>query len=101
MELIYLKPWAEKFYKSKQWQKCRQAFFIGKHGICERCNGAGRIVHHKIKLNPMNINNPTIALNHEHLELLCDDCHNKEHGIKPSCADGLIFNEYGDLIQAR
>lgn len=39
----------------------------------------GRVVHHKIHLNSKNIFNPNITMSFENLELLCQDCHNKEH----------------------
>ncbi|WP_265445078.1 hypothetical protein [Acetivibrio straminisolvens] len=32
-----MKEWAKPFYKSKAWQDCREAFFIFRHGLCERC----------------------------------------------------------------
>lgn len=95
-----MKPFAEKFYKSKAWRKCRDAYFILMHGLCERCNGPGKIVHHTIELTPENINNPEITLNHDLLELLCQDCHNKEHhGNSDVVEDGLMFDENGNLVQ--
>lgn len=39
----------------------------------------GYIVHHKDYINKDNIYNPNITINFENLELLCMDCHNKEH----------------------
>jgi 5-methylcytosine-specific restriction endonuclease McrA len=97
-----MKPYAEKFYKSKAWRNCRDAYFISQHGICERCNGAGKIVHHKVYLNPENINDPDIALNHEKLELLCQDCHNKEHhGSGDVVREDVMFDEHGNLVMAK
>jgi len=55
-------------------------------------------VHHKIKLTPYNVNNPEVALNWENLQLLCIDCHNREHG-GASTAESLAFDENGNLIQ--
>jgi 5-methylcytosine-specific restriction endonuclease McrA len=92
-----MKPWAKSFYKSKAWRQCRDAFFASRYGLCERCGKPGVIVHHKIKLTPSNINDPTVTLNWNNLELLCQDCHNKEHGGSVT-ADGLEFDENGDLI---
>ena len=87
------------FYRSKAWKKCRSSFVIYKHGLCERCGKPGKIVHHKDKLTPSNINNPEITLNFDKLELLCQDCHNKEHMGNSTVAVGLMFDEYGNLIQ--
>lgn len=72
------------FYSSQEWIKTREAFASYKGGLCERClkKGivqAGEIVHHKIYLTPSNINDPTITLNWDNLELLCRRCHAEEH----------------------
>jgi Restriction endonuclease len=93
-----VKPWARNFYKSKAWRQCRDAYFVSQYGICERCGGPGKIVHHKIWLIPENINDPAVSLNHENLELLCQDCHNKEHHESPATAEGLKFDENGNLV---
>jgi len=97
-EAVDVKEWAKPFYKSKAWQDCREAFFIFRHGLCERCGGPGKIVHHKIYLTPQNINDPNISLNWDNLELVCQDCHNEEHHSTDAVADGLMFDENGDLV---
>jgi hypothetical protein len=93
-----MKPFARKFYKSTAWKKCRESYIISVHGICERCSSGGKIVHHKIVLNAYNINDPSITLNHEHLEYLCQDCHNKEHMGSDVVAKGLMFDDEGNLV---
>lgn len=72
-----------RFYHSKAWETCRLSY-LTTHSLCERCLAKGlivpaRIVHHKIYLDDSLVNNPEIALNHENLEAVCIDCHNKEH----------------------
>lgn len=52
--------------------------------LCERCLSKGivkpaEIVHHKIELNPSNINNPDVTLNFDNLEAVCRDCHADIH----------------------
>ncbi|HFK2719163.1 TPA: HNH endonuclease [Escherichia coli] len=95
-----MKPFAKKFYKSKAWTDCRNAYFTSQHGLCERCNGPGKIVHHTIYLNPNNIDDPNISLNHELLELLCQDCHNKEHhGSTEVLREDVMFDEEGNLVE--
>ncbi|PEB56232.1 HNH endonuclease [Bacillus pseudomycoides] len=94
------KEYAKKFYRSKVWQKCRAAYVQSVFGLCERCESPGKIVHHKEYITPSNINNPDITLNHDNLELLCQDCHNKEHFEKYSpLREGLRFDDDGNLIQ--
>ena len=74
------RKFAEAFYHSKPWKKCR-ASFISKRkaidgGLCQDCHKRpGFIVHHKIELTPDNINNPDISLNHSNLKYVCKLCH--------------------------
>lgn len=79
-----MQEYAETFYKSKAWQKCRAAYAKSKGGLCERCLArgiyrAGEIVHHKQHITPGNITDPNIILAWDNLELLCRDCHAQEH----------------------
>lgn len=82
-----------RFYNSPQWKKVRQAYKLYRHYICERCGGIGYFVHHKAYLNKSNIFNPEVTLNFDNLELLCKDCHNKEH------FEVSEFDACGNLIE--
>lgn len=82
-----MRPFAERFYKSKAWEKCRAGYAASVRGLCERCMAAdiyraGVIVHHKIPLSPENINDPHITLDWGNLQLLCRDCHAAVHDAK-------------------
>lgn len=82
-----MKPYAEQFYKSKQWQDCRNSYMKKVGGLCELCMKEGKItpaeeVHHKVHLNPQNINDPTVALNYDNLIALCREHHRQEHGAR-------------------
>lgn len=75
---------ADAFYKSWPWKRCREGYLKSVGGLCERCAKHGLIVpaeqvHHKIKLTPENLKDPAIALNWENLEALCTACHQAEH----------------------
>ena len=79
-----MKDYAAKFYKSRRWRECREAYAGHVGHLCERCLKKGlvvpgEIVHHKIHITPDNINNPLITLDWNNLELLCRECHAKEH----------------------
>ena len=79
-----MKPYAEKLYKSQRWQDTRNAYASSVGGLCERCLQRGQIVpgeivHHKIHINADNINDPSIALNWDNLQLLCRECHAEMH----------------------
>lgn len=78
---------AKAFYRSQAWASCRDSYISRRQGLCERCLSrglirAGKVVHHKVYLTPDNISVPGVALNHDNLELLCQDCHNAEHNAK-------------------
>ena len=80
-----MKAWAEAFYKSVAWQRCRKNYAASVGGLCERCAkrgliSPGEIVHHKIRLTPANVHEPSVTLAWSNLELLCRECHAKEHG---------------------
>lgn len=97
--------WAKQFYRSKHWIKCRNGYFKKVSGLCERCYSKGEyvpgvIVHHKIILTPNNIIDPTVSLNHDNLELLCLDCHNKEHMSRGGALrEDVMFDDMGRLIK--
>lgn len=95
-----MKDFAESFYKSRQWQHCRNSFAKSKGGLCEKCLESGKItagviVHHKIHITPENINNPDITLNWDNLVLLCRDCHAQMHG-KPQ--KRYVVDDLGNVI---
>ena len=73
---------AKAFYRSKKWQKCRNAYIAKRinvdGGLCEECHDSiGYIVHHKIMLSETNINDPMISLNENYLEYVCKKCHDR------------------------
>lgn len=74
----------KEFYGSAEWKKCRRDYRAKVQGLCERCRAKGLIVpadeiHHKVRLTIANINDPSIALNFDNLEALCEQCHDLEH----------------------
>lgn len=77
-----MKEFAEGFYKSMRWKKCRKSFISIRHGIdgglCEICRSdIGKIVHHRITLTADNICDPEVSLNHKNLQYVCQTCHNR------------------------
>lgn len=96
------KEFAKSFYNSKEWKKCKASYIKSVHGLCERCDKRGYIVHHKKELTPNNINDPNITLSHGNLEYLCLDCHNAEHDFnrekKRATKSNYKFNERGELV---
>ena len=103
------KDFAVSFYNGAGWDACRRSFIAERvrkdGGMCQSCRRAkGQIVHHKVELTAENIHDPEIALNHELLEYLCLECHNKEPGhfgafrrggaVRTEC----VFDESGDVV---
>ena len=93
---------AEAFYNSSAWRKCRAAYISERisidGGMCETCHEEpGYIVHHKIRLTADNINDPDISLNHAHLKYDCLICHNREEADR-SDPDRGYFSADGDYI---
>ena len=77
-----MEQWKRKFYKSKQWRSLSAYVYNRDKGVCRRCNRLitdKHSVHHTIVLNSNNYTDPSISLNEKLLELLCEQCHNKEH----------------------
>lgn len=79
------KEFARAFYDSKQWRKSRKAYIAKRisidGGLCEECSERlGYMVHHTVALTPDNINNPEVSLNHNLLEYVCKQCHDREEG---------------------
>ena len=72
------------FYTSKAWRDLSYNLKIAADGKCNRCGEvftdfSQLIGHHKTELTEDNVDNPEIALNPELIEVICHDCHNKEH----------------------
>lgn len=93
-----MRSWKDYFYTSREWKRCRFSYVRSKFGLCERCGGSANQVHHKTYLTRANINDPNVSLNHDNLELLCYVCHQNEHFRKSTVANGLVFDENGDLV---
>lgn len=73
------KDFAKVFYNSKAWKDCKDSYSKTVFYLCERCGRPGLEVHHKIRLTPENISDPSVTLNFDNLELLCHTCHTQEH----------------------
>lgn len=90
-------PWAEGFYNSTAWKKCREAYKAMVHYQCEMCGGVGEIVHHKEHLTRATINDPEVSLSFRNLRLLCRKCHGATHGV-PVTMEGVCFDDAGNLV---
>jgi 5-methylcytosine-specific restriction protein A len=108
----------QKFYNSKQWKSTRASYIIKQDSICEKCHRVcwaksyegyirakkqGKdvmfcVVHHRKHISPTNLDDPMTTLNHSNLQLLCIECHNKEHMTKDSeIREDITFDEMGNI----
>ena len=86
------------FYRSKEWETFRKIVIENKTSpdgfvYCEECGKPilqpyDLIVHHKIELDEMNVNDYDVSLNPVNMEVVHFKCHNKIHdrfqgGYKP------------------
>jgi len=86
------------FYKSPAWIAAREIKIMLVNGLCERCGKVGIEVHHKERLSIDNVNDSSISLNQDNLELLCRECHNQEH---ERFSKKVRFDEDGNLIKPK
>lgn len=97
-----MKRIGDKIYHTSAWRKLRQSYYDSQHGICERCGRPGDIVHHKVHITKDNVNDPFVTMNADNLELLCIDCHNKEHfKVHSQVREGFGFDDEGNLIEIK
>ena len=73
-----------RFYRTKAWRKCREAYIHKCGGLCERCFAKGiltpgYIVHHKTHLTEENLSDESLTYGFDNLEYLCKKCHEEEH----------------------
>lgn len=74
----------KQFYASKEWITLRLLLINERGNKCEHCHeiipkSKELIGHHTIELTPENVHDHNISLNPKLIEIVCFDCHNKEH----------------------
>lgn len=72
------------FYCSKAWRDLAYTLKVKANGQCQRCGKnildfKYLIAHHKENITEENILNIKISLNPDNIEIICLNCHNKEH----------------------
>lgn len=77
-------PELKSFYNSKEWKTFRLMLINERKNRCTHCGSiiadSSKITgHHKIELTVENVKDHSISLNPDLIELVCHDCHNKEH----------------------
>lgn len=88
-----------RFYRSKRWHRCRDAFMQERNFVCERCGAPASICHHRRYLTERNYSDPDVSLNPDNLEALCMACHDDEHNVTGATVDGVTFDQDGNLVK--
>lgn len=93
------------FYKSKKWERLTERLRlerVNQQGelICEHCGKPiikkyDCIAHHKIELNEENVNDYSISLNPDNIELIHFKCHNDLHQRFSSSIKPKVYLVYG------
>ncbi len=85
------------------WRRARKAY-IDKRiaidgGMCETCHEElGKIVHHKIWLNDVNVNDLSIALDEKNFRYDCQTCHNREVDPNREVPGRVRYGPDGEII---
>ena len=100
------KDYSRPFYSSPAWLACRQAYIAERvkidGGMCEECRQRiGLIVHHRTAIDESNINDVNVTLNHENLEFVCKQCHDRfpNHFVRSKSREvRYVFDDFGQPI---
>ena len=74
----------QQLYVSKPFRELRRTLIVERGARCERCGAiledpSQVIAHHRVEITLQNLNDPSVTLNPDNIELVCLTCHNKEH----------------------
>jgi predicted kinase len=94
------------FYASEKWITFRLGLINERGTKCSRCGeriakSKDLIGHHKIELTPENVHDYMISLNPEQVDLVCFDCHNKEHNRFGHKAGRQVYLIYGPPMSGK
>lgn len=94
------------FYASEKWVNLRLLLINQRGNKCEHCKkviakSKDLIGHHLTELTPENVHDRTISLNPEKIEIICFDCHNKEHKRFGYQSEREVYLVYGPPMSGK
>lgn len=94
------------FYASEKWINFRLGLINERGTKCSRCGeriarSRDLIGHHKVELTPENVYDYTISLNPDQVDLVCFDCHNKEHNRFGYKGTKQVYLVYGPPMSGK
>lgn len=92
----------ERFYKTREWKRCREAYAKSAGYLCENCMAKGiytpgKFVHHVEELTPANVYNPEKTYGFDNLRLVCAKCHAEEHSEREK-GKRFYFDDAGRVV---
>lgn len=90
------REFAKEFYGSKLWHDTRKLVLMRDGFLCTRCGMLAEEVHHKIFLNPSNINDLSVSVNPDNLISLCHNCHTQLHAEAEQTSHVLPTYHFSD-----
>ena len=96
----------KQFYADPKWINLRLSLINERGNKCARCGeviarSKDIIGHHTIELTPENVHDHSISLNPELIEIICFDCHNKEHKRFGYQGTKEVFLVYGPPMSGK
>jgi hypothetical protein len=94
------------FYASEAWVTLRLLLINERGNRCEHCKkivpkSKDLIGHHKIDLTPENVNDRSISLDPEKIEIICFECHNKVHNRFGNKNGRQVYIVYGPPMSGK
>lgn len=93
-------------YTSTAWRDLRHNLIVERKPVCERCgklclDTSQLVGHHKIEINEQNVNDLDIVYNPNNIEIICSDCHNKEHRRFNGKSSRKVYIIYGPPLSGK
>lgn len=94
------------FYASPAWGRLRLALIAERGPVCQKCGETvseprDLIAHHTKELTSENVNDASISLNPENIELICFSCHSKEHHRFGYENEHAVYLVYGPPLSGK
>lgn len=96
----------QNFYASKPWITFRMTLINERGNQCQACGmivakSSDMIGHHTVELTPENVHDAMISLNPDLVDLICFDCHNKEHKRFGYNSSRQVYLVYGPPLSGK
>lgn len=94
------------FYASRAWRTFRMTLIAERGNQCQNCGrtiarASDIIGHHLVELTPENVHDHAISLNPDLVELVCFDCHNRDHGRFGHHVQKRVYLVYGPPLAGK